>query len=222
MLKMFIDYYNDIISALGETFTMLGIALVIGLLGGLVLGIFLNITNINGLKPNKVIYNILGGIVNVTRSIPFILLAIMLIPFTRFIVGRAFGTVAASVPLTIISIALFARFTEQSLSSVNPNIINSAKAMGATNRQIVFEFMIKEELPSMILGFTSAIISIISYSTIMGILGGGGIGDFAIYYGYTSNNRKLMYVVIIIMIIIVSIIQIIGNFLSKYLDKNRR
>lgn len=222
MINTFIEYYDRILKALNETIIMLGIALAFGLVLGLVLGIILYITSKNGLSPNKIIYNILGFIVNITRSIPFILLAIILIPFTRIVAGRAFGTVAASVPLTIISIALFSRFTEQSLNSVNLNVINTAKVMGATKRQIIFDFLLKEVRPNLILGFTSAIISIISYSTIMGILGGGGIGDFAIYHGYTANNRSLMYVVIIIMIILVSIVQIIGNILARKLDKTRK
>src|SRR5690554_507528 len=222
MINTFIEYYDRILKALNETIIMFGIALAFGLVLGLVLGIILYITSKNGLSPNKIIYNILGFIVNITRSIPFILLAIILIPFTRIVVGRAFGTVAASVPLTIISIALFSRFTEQSLNSVNLNIINTAKVMGATKKQIIFDFLLKEVRPNLILGFTSAIISIISYSTIMGILGGGGIGDFAIYHGYTANNRSLMYVVIIIMIILVSVVQIIGNILARKLDKTRK
>lgn len=222
MFDLFIQYFDRIKDAMAETIVMLIISITIGMIIGLLLGITLTITNENGLSPNKYVCKILGTIVNITRSIPFILLAIILIPFTRLVVGRAFGTFAASVPLTIIASALFARFTEQSLREVNPNILKSGIVMGANKLQIVFFIMLKEAAPSIALGFTSAIISIISYSTAMGILGGGGIGDFAIYHGYTSNNIDLMIIVIIIMIIFVQIIQMIGNIIAKRLDKSRK
>lgn len=222
MIKEFIANYDNILSAFRETFIMLGISVGVGIILGLVIGISISITGPNGLGPNKVVHQILGLGVNITRSIPFILLAIVLIPFTRFVIGRAFGTYAASIPLTIIATALFARFTEQSLSEVNPNIIKSGEVMGASKFQIIFHFMLKEAVSSLVLGFTSGIISVVSYSTVMGILGGGGIGDFAIYHGYTSNNRTLMFVVIIMMVIFVSVIQITGNIISNQLDKSRK
>lgn len=222
MIDVFVEYFDRIASAMGETVVMLLIAIVLGIVIGLFLGIIITISSDDGIAPNKYLNRVLGIIVNITRSIPFILLAIILIPFTRFVVGRAFGTLSASVPLTIISSALFARFTEQALKDVSPNIIKSAQVMGASKFQIVFYFMLKEAAPAIALGYTSAIISIISYSTAMGVLGGGGIGDFAIYHGYTSNNIDLMLIVIIIMIIFVQIIQAIGNFISKRLDKSRK
>jgi len=222
MLKLFIDNADKIFSSLLETVVMLVISITIGMIVGLVVGVFITISDENGLAPNKYVNKILGTIVNVTRSIPFILLAIILIPFSRFVVGRAFGTLAASVPLTIIGCALFARFTEQALKEVNPNIINSGRVIGASKLQIVYYFMLKEAAPSIALGFTSACISIVSYSTAMGILGGGGIGDFAIYHGYTANNFKLMFIVIIIMIIFVQLIQMVGNIIAKKLDKSRK
>lgn len=222
MYKLFIDNFDNIIKALLETFQMMTIALVIGIIFGLIIGILITITSKDNISPNKVINNLLGLIVNITRSIPFILLAIILIPVTRFIVGRAFGTLAGSVPLSIISVALFARFTEQALKEVSPNIIKSAQAMGAKKWQIVIYFMLKESRSSLILGYTSAIISIISYTTAMGILGAGGIGDFAIYHGYNMNNFKLMFIIIIIMIIIVQTIQILGNYLANKLNKQRK
>lgn len=222
MLDIFVEYFDRIINAMSETVVMLIISISLGVIIGLFLGILITISSDNGIKPNRYINRILGTIVNITRSIPFILLAIILIPFTRFVVGRAFGTLAASVPLTIIASSLFARFTEQALKEVSPNIIKSAQVMGASKFQIVFYFMLREAAPSLVLGFTSAIISIISYSTAMGVLGGGGIGDFAIYHGYTSNNIDLMIVVIIIMIIFVQIVQAIGNLIAKKLDKSRK
>ena len=222
MIKMLVDYFPRIVNAMGQTILMLIISVILGITIGLVLGILITISSDGGLSPNKYLNKILGTIVNITRSIPFILLAIILIPFTRIVVGRAFGTFAASVPLTVIASALFARFTEQALKEVSPNIIKSGQAMGASKLQIVVHFMLKEASSSLVLGYTSAIISIISYSTAMGVLGGGGIGDFAIYNGYTANNTKLMVIVIIIMIIFVQIIQFIGNMVSKKLDKSRK
>lgn len=222
MLNIFKNHYNEILKALYESFQMMAIALIIGVVFGLIIGVIITITSNNHISPNKTLNNLLGLIVNITRSIPFILLAIILIPVTRFIVGRAFGTMAGSVPLSIISIALFARFTEQALKEVSPNIIKSALAMGASKLQIVKNFMLKEARSSLILGYTSAIISIISYTTAMGILGAGGIGDFAIYHGYNMNNYQLMFIVIIIIFIIVQIIQLIGNYLANKLNKQRK
>jgi len=222
MYELLKTNYQEILNALFETLQMMTIAVVIGMVLGLVIGILITVTAKGHLSENNVVNTILQTIVNITRSIPFILLAIILIPFTRFVVGRAYGTIAGSVPLTIIAIALFARFTEQALKEVSINIIKSAEAMGASKLQIVFHFMLKEARSSLVLGFTSAIISIISYSTAMGILGGGGIGDFAIYHGYNMNNFKLMFLVIIIMVIIVQIIQLIGNSLANKLNKKKR
>src|SRR5690554_2445710 len=167
MLKLFIDNADKIFSSLLETVVMLVISITIGMIVGLVVGVFITISDENGLSPNKYLNKILGTIVNITRSIPFILLAIILIPFTRIVVGRAFGTFAASVPLTVIASALFARFTEQALKEVSPNIIKSGQVMGASKLQIVVHFMLKEASSSLVLGYTSAIISIISYSTAM-------------------------------------------------------
>src|SRR5699024_9459850 len=142
-----------------------------------------------------------------------------LIPFTRFIVGSAIGTAAATVPLSIISIAYYARLVEQSLLDVPKGIIEAAVAMGATRLQIIFKFLYREARSGLVFGLTTATISFISYSTIMGIVGGGGVGDFAIRYGYQRFETGLMNVTIIIMIIFVLLIQFTGTKIAKLLDK---
>lgn len=156
---------------------------------------------------------------NIIRSFPFLLLVVFLIPFTRFVVGTAIGTTAATVPLAIISIAYYARLVEQSLLDVPKGIIEAAISMGATKNQIIFKFLYREARSGLVFGLTTATISFISYSTIMGIVGGGGVGDFAIRYGYQRYENELMLFTIVIMIIFVLLIQFTGTKISKRLDK---
>lgn len=156
---------------------------------------------------------------NIVRSFPFLLLVVFLIPFTRFVVGTAIGTTAATVPLAIISIAYYARLVEQSLLDVPKGIVEAAISMGASKTQIIFKFLYREARSGLVFGLTTATISFISYSTIMGIVGGGGVGDFAIRYGYQRYENELMLFTIAIMIILVLLIQFTGTKLSKILDK---
>ena len=218
-MEKVIAFQSEIWLAIGQTFIMVGISILAAVLIGLPLGTYLYLSRRGNLYENKLLFMILDTIVNVVRSFPFLLLVIFLIPFTRFVVGTAIGTMAATVPLSIISIAYYARLVEQSLLDVPKGVIEAAISMGASKMQIIFKFLYREARTGLIFGLTTATISFISYSTVMGIVGGGGVGDFAIRYGYHRFETELMIFTIIIMIILVQIIQVTGTVISKKLDK---
>ncbi|WP_026263335.1 methionine ABC transporter permease [Paenibacillus sanguinis] len=219
MWESFLQYRSQIGEAIGETFIMVGIAMLAAVLLGLPTGTLLFLTGKGQLYENKLWSNLLNGCVNVIRSFPFLLLVVFMIPLTRLIVGTAIGTLAASVPLAVVAIAIYARFVEQSLLDVPRGVTQSARSMGASPLQIVFKFLYVEARSGLVLGLTSSTISFISYSTVMGVVGGGGVGDFAIRYGYQRFETELMTAVILIMIILVQGIQFTGNTLSRWLDK---
>lgn len=214
-----IAYQSEIWLAIGQTFIMVGISILAAVLIGLPLGTYLYLSRRGNLYENKLTFTILDTFVNIIRSFPFLLLVVFLIPFTRFVIGTAIGTMAATVPLAIISIAYYARLVEQSLLDVPKEIIEAAISMGASKTQVIFKFLYREARSGLVFGLTTATISFISYSTVMGIVGGGGVGDFAIRYGYQRFETELMTFTIIIMIILVQAIQIIGTKASKKLDK---
>ncbi|MGG6314005.1 methionine ABC transporter permease [Paenibacillus macerans] len=214
-----IQYRAQIGEAVGETFVMVGISLLAAVLLGLPAGTILFLTGKGQLYENRLWSGVLNGVVNIVRSFPFLLLVVFMIPLTRLIVGTAIGTLAASVPLAVVAIAIYARFVEQSLLEVPRGVIESARSMGATRLQIVRKFLFVEARSGLVLGLTSATISFISYSTVMGVVGGGGVGDFAIRYGYQRFETELMAAVIVLMIILVQGIQFLGNALSRWLDK---
>lgn len=219
MWESFVQYRFQIGEAIGDTFIMVGIAMLAAVLLGLPTGTLLFLTGRWQLYENKLWSNLLNGCVNVIRSFPFLLLVVFMIPLTRLIVGTAIGTLAASVPLAVVAIAIYARFVEQSLLDVPRGVIESARSMGASPLQIVLKFLYVEARSGLVLGLTSSTISFISYSTVMGVVGGGGVGDFAIRYGYQRFETELMTAVILIMIILVQGIQLTGNTLSRWLDK---
>lgn len=214
-----IEYQAEIWLSIGQTFIMVGISILAAILVGLPLGTYLYLSRQGNLYENKLLFSILDTFVNVVRSFPFLLLVVFLIPFTRFVIGTALGTMAATVPLSIISIAYYARLVEQSLLDIPKGIIEAAISMGASKAQVIFKFLYREARSGLIFGLTTATISFVSYSTIMGIVGGGGVGDFAIRYGYQRYETELMAFTIVIMIILVQAIQIIGTKTSKKLDK---
>ena len=185
---------------------------------GFIPAIVLVLTAPDGLKPNKIIYQILDFIVNTFRSFPFIILLILVIPVTRAIVGTSLGSTAAIVPLTISAIPFVARVIESALRSVDPGLIEAAKSFGASDIQIIFRVYFKEAFPSIISGIILTMISIIGYTAMAGSVGGGGLGDVAIRRGYQAYNLKYLFVTSIILIVIVQIIQNIGNYLYKKLS----
>ncbi|MGP1403110.1 MAG: methionine ABC transporter permease [Catonella sp.] len=178
---------------------------------GFIPAIVLTLTSSDGLSPNKAVYSILDFIVNIFRSFPFIILMVILIPVTRFIAGKAIGTTAAIVPLTIGTVPFVARVIETAMRSVDKGVIEAARSMGATNMQIIRKVVIKEAVPGIISGIILTLISVIGYSAMGGALGAGGLGDVAIRYGYQSRDTAYLVVTSLILIIFVQAVQFAGN-----------
>ena len=206
------------IQAVGQTVYMVFFSTLFASILGFILGIVVTVTSPKGLKPNKIIYNVLDLIINVLRSFPFIILIVFIIPLTRAIVGTPIGEAAAIVPLTIAAAPFVARIIESSLKEVDSGVIEAAKSFGASNTQIIFKVMLKEAVPSIISGLTLTIINIIGYSAMAGSVGAGGLGKVAISYGYQSYQTDVMIVTVIILIIMVQGLQSLGNYLYKKLS----
>ena len=208
-----------IIKALIETLEMVIVSTTFSVILGFIPAIILTLTAKDGLRPNKIIYNILDFIVNTLRSFPFVILMVLVIPLTRALVGKSIGTEAAMVPLTIAAPPFVARIIESSLREVDKGVIEAAKSFGASNSQIIFKVMLKEAVPSIVSGITLTIISIVGYSAMAGAIGGGGLGDVAIRYGYQRYQMDMMVVTCIILIIVVQALQILGNYFYNKLSK---
>ncbi len=219
MPDVLMQYQAEIWQAIGETFIMVGFSILAAILVGLPVGTFLFLCRKDQLLENQLVFSSLNLLVNIIRSFPFLLLVIFLIPFTRFIIGTAFGTAAATVPLTIIAIAHYSRLVEQSLLDIPKGVLEAAVSMGASIKNIIFKFLFVEARSGLVLGLTTSTISFISYSTIMGVVGGGGIGDFAIRYGYQQFRTDLMMYMIVIMVILVQFIQFTGITIATKIDK---
>src|SRR5690625_3113086 len=219
MPNILIEYQTEILVSIGETSIMVGFSILAALLLGLPVGTFLFLCRKGQLLENQLIFSSLNLIVNIIRSFPFLLLVIFMIPITRFIIGTAIGTVAATLPMVVIAIAHYSRLVEQSLLDVPKGVIDAAVAMGASVKDIIFKFLYVEARSALVLSMTTSTISFISYSTIMGVVGGGGIGDFAIRYGYLQFRNDLMIYIIIIMVIIVQLIQYVGITIARKIDK---
>lgn len=200
-----------IIKACFETIYMSLLSTLFAVVLGFIPAIVLTLTASDGLSPNRLVYNILDFLVNVFRSFPFIILMLILIPVTRFIAGKAIGTTAAIVPLTIGTIPFVARVIEAAMRNVDKGVIEAAKSMGATNMQIISKVIIKEAVPGIISGIILTLISVIGYSAMGGALGAGGLGDVAIRYGYQSWNMVYLTVTSLILIVFVQLIQLAGN-----------
>ena len=219
MPEILAQYEAEIWLSIGETFIMVGASIVAAVLLGLPVGTLLFLCRRGQVLENRLVFAILNLLVNIIRSFPFLLLVVFLIPFTRLIIGTAIGTAAAIVPLSIIAIAHYSRLVEQSLLDVPKGVMEAAISMGASVKEIIFKFLYVETRSGLVLGLTTSIISFISYSTIMGVVGGGGIGDFAIRYGYQQFKTDLMIYMIIIMIILVQLIQFVGTTVARMIDK---
>lgn len=206
------------IQAVGQTVYMVFFSTLFASILGFILGIVVTVTSPKGLKPNKIIYDVLDLIINVLRSFPFIILIVFIIPLTRAIVGTPIGEAAAIVPLTIAAAPFVARIIESSLKEVDSGVIEAAKSFGASNTQIIFKVMLKEAVPSIISGLTLTIINIIGYSAMAGSVGAGGLGKVAISYGYQRYQTDVMIVTVIILIIMVQGLQSLGNYLYKKLS----
>lgn len=219
-IERVIEYAPRLFESLYETGIMMVFAMVAAILLGLPLGTLLFLTSRNKPMDNKILYQVASVFVNIVRSFPFLLLVVVMQPLIRFFYGRATGDpVAASFPMMLIAIALYARFVEQSLHDVPKGVMEMAESMGATTTQLVWKFLYVEARSSLIIGFTTAFVSFISYSTIMGVVGGGGIGDFAIRYGYQRYETDVMYTAIVVIIIFVILAQWFGLRIARQLDK---
>ncbi|MBQ2680175.1 MAG: ABC transporter permease [Firmicutes bacterium] len=186
---------------------------------GLPLGIILVITDKDGIQPRPVPNSIINVIVNIFRSIPFLILLIMLIPFTRAIMGKAYGSTATIVPLTIAAAPFIARMVESSIKEVDRGVIEAAQSMGATVKQIIFKVLIPEAKPSLIVGATISVTTVLGYSAMAGICGGGGLGAIAINYGYYRYQANVMIVTVILIVVLVQIFQAVGMHISRKGDK---
>ncbi|MEW9078294.1 methionine ABC transporter permease [Terrisporobacter glycolicus] len=203
--------------ALLQTLYMIIVPTIVATILGFIMAIILVVTKPKGLKPNKILYSILGFIVNMVRSFPFIILLIALIPFTRFIVGTSIGETAAIVPITIGAAPFIARVIENALNEVDEGLIEAAKSFGATNLQIIFKVMVKEAMPSIVSGITLSIISILGCTAMAGTVGAGGLGKVAIVYGHQRFDTSVMIYVVITLIIMVQLIQSVGDYAYKKL-----
>jgi D-methionine transport system permease protein len=219
MFDRILEVLPEIAAAMGQTLTMLLVAIPLAVLLGTPLGVLLYTIGPNGLKHKPKLHRVLDGLVNLVRSFPFLILLIAIIPVTRFIVGTTIGTAAVIVPLTINAIPYFARFVEQNLSQLGGGVVEAARSMGASRSQIVRDVLIVEAKPGLVSSITIMTVSFISYSAMAGLVGGGGIGDFAIRYGYYRYETPLMITAIILMILLVTIVQLGGSYLARRLDK---
>ena len=210
-----------LIKSFWETGYMVVASTVLASLIGIPLGIILTVTRNGHILPNAVINSVLGVIVNATRSTPFIILMVAIIPLTRMLVGSSIGTTAAIVPLTISAAPFIARVIESSLLEIDHGVIEAAQSMGASPMQIIYKVLLPESLHSIVLGITLAVIALIGYSAMAGVLGGGGLGDLAIRYGYQRYQPDVMIVTVVILILMVQLIQFIGDTLSKKLNKTK-
>ena len=186
---------------------------------GLPLGVILVVTAPGGLRPSKTLYKILDFVVNIVRSVPFLILLITIMPLTKLIVGKSYGPAATIVPLALAAAPFVARLVESSLLEVDHGVIEAAQSMGAGLFTIIFKVLLAEARTSRIVGATIALGTILGYSAMAGVVGGGGLGNIAIQYGYYRNQLNVMYAAVIILVVIVQVLQIIGTRLSKKLDK---
>ncbi len=206
------------VSSLWETIVMVGISGLVGALIGVPLGVFLRLTDAGGVLQNGAANRIVGGIVNAVRSTPFIILLVAIIPLTRFITGSSIGTAAAVVPLTIAAAPFVARLVETALREVDQGLIEAAQAMGATTGQIVWKVLLPEALPGIVAGLTITFVSLTGYSAMAGAIGGGGLGDLGIRYGYQRFLPEVMLAVVLVLILFVQVVQSGGDWLVRRLS----
>ena len=203
----------------GATLYMTLMSTLFGYILGLPMGIILVVTAPKGLRPNQVVYRILDVIVNITRSIPFLILMILIMPFTRILVGKTYGTTATIVPLALAAAPFIARMVESSLLEVDHGVIEAAQSMGASLWTIIWKVLLAEARTSLIVGATIALGTILGYSAMAGTIGGGGLGDIAMRYGYYRYQADIMIIAVVLLVLLVLILQVVGMILSKKLDR---
>lgn len=210
-----IQYQDRLWLACQQTFIMLIASGFLSLLFGLIFGVILVVTRPGDILENRIIYNIIDKIINVFRSIPFIILILMMIPVTRFLVGTSIGVEGAIPPLVIGTVPFFARQIESALSEVDPGLREASISMGASPMEIIFRVYLKESIPGIIRGTTITFVSLVGLIAMAGAVGAGGLGDFAISYGYQRNMMDIIYVSVFFVLLFVSIIQTIGNYIIR-------
>ncbi|WP_306232149.1 methionine ABC transporter permease [Agrococcus beijingensis] len=218
LTELLAEYGGDMLESLAETGYMLVVSLAAAVVIGLPLGMTVFLTQRGGIAEHRPVWSIANLYINVVRSFPFLLLVVFLIPFTRAVMGTSFGTQAATLPLCFVAVAIYARLVEQILREIPPGISLVALSMGATLPQAVFRVLLPEARSGLLYALTSAAISLLSFSTVLGVVGGGGIGDFAMRYGYQEYNDALMYLTIAVIVVFVLAIQAVGHRISVRLD----
>lgn len=219
---MFTRLTGLLLEALGETLTMVGASALLAALFGVPLGILLLVTGRGQILEHPHFNRLLGWVVNATRSTPFIILMVAIIPLTRLIVGTSIGTSAAVVPMVIAATPFVARLVEVSLREVDHGLIEAAQAMGASPFQIIVKVLVREALPGIVAGLTITTVSLIGYSAMAGAVGGGGLGDLGIRYGYQRFEADVMVAVVLVLIVLVQSVQTIGDRLARSLNKRAR
>ena len=203
---------------LQETAWMVGLATLLTAVGGLLVGVLLVLTDRDGLLAARPVNLLLGLVVNVGRSLPFIILLVAVIPFTRAVVGTTIGTTAAIVPLTIGAVPFYARIVETAIREVPRDVVAAAVAMGASRRQIVGKVLLREARPGLVAGLTITVIALVGYSAMAGAVGGGGLGDFAIRYGYQRFETEVMVATVVVLVVLVQLIQMLGDLVVRRLS----
>ena len=212
---------NMLLSGIRDTVYMTLASTLLGYLLGLPMGILLAVTDKDGIKPNALVYKVLDVIINITRSVPFLILLILLIPFTRFLVGKSYGSTATIVPLVVAAAPYIARMVESSLKEVDSGVIEAARSMGASDFAIIFNVMLVEARASLIIGATISIGTVLGYSAMAGTVGGGGLGDIAVRYGYHRWQTDIMMVTVALLVLLFQIFQTIGMKIASKLDKRK-
>ena len=218
----FAQYGNLFLQGTVDTLIMTCVATILAYVIGIPLGILLVVTSPNGLRPNRVISTIVGWIVNIGRSVPFIILLVALIPFTRFIVGTSLGVPGAVVPLVVTAAPFAARMVELSLEETDSGLVEAAQSFGASAWQIVWKVYLKETLPSLVRGAAITFVTLFGYSAMAGTVGAGGLGDIAIRYGYQRFQTDVMIFAVLLCVVLVIVFQAIGDVTARRIDKRRR
>ncbi|WP_305732760.1 methionine ABC transporter permease [Trichlorobacter ammonificans] len=213
------ELLQDLVKAFGETFQMVGVSLTLSIVIGIPLGLLLFVSS-RGLFLSNRFINMVGGLlVNIIRSVPFVILLVLVLPITQKLVGSTIGPGAASVPLSIVSVAFYARLVQVALCEVNRGVIEAATATGATPLQIITHVLMPEALPGLLRGLTVTAVSLIGYSAMAGIVGGGGVGDLAIRFGYYRYETNVMVITVVILIVLVQLVQTFGDYIAAKSDR---
>ena len=216
------EYGNVLTEGIVDTLVMTGVSTLFAYVIGLPLGVALILTRPQGIRPHRSLYAVLDWIVNIGRSLPFIILMVAIMPFTRLVVGTSIGVKGAIVPLVVSAAPFIARMVETSLSEVDAGVVEAAQSMGASTFQIVRKVYLPEAMPSLILGGAISIVTILAYTAIAGTVGAGGLGDIAVRYGHQRNIRSVMWVTVVFLIIFVQVIQWVFNWWARRIDKRLR